>query len=691
MDIIRMNVSNLQIPSLLDLEVVLCTRYVTFLHDKDGHQKEISQIRLELLPQSQHGYERSASEPKAKHLEATETRRNEESKPWLMDGFQWLLQDAVDGRRAIDTPFQYCLQLACGDEIGRASFDSSKNFIGRLINPDEIEIGQIKQWLDECQFHHGPLCNEASWLPSLEQPVSLKVLDVHTLCVVKAPKDCQYVALSYVWGATSIPQPRIIGSDTNTPDYSGVCENLPRTIQDAILLTRKLGKTYLWVDSLCISQEDDRDKIEQIGNMDTIYGLASFTIVAAAGSDANAGLPGVRPGSRSIRQIERTVQKLRLTSTHSAKIPVDLSQWNRRAWTFQERLLSKRCLIFTDHQVYFQCKSGHRSEDTHMDNSRKVTSEVIQRYRRHETEDSPVARNFFQRLTFNSGTQQPTNLTGANYDTLVAKYTSRQLTYPSDALNAFRGVEKILSKKVPGRFFCGLPTALFDEALLWQPVLESVRSFTPRPFPSWSWASWDGPVEYTHRPNIRAVVPWLNLDESGVSVLERQWMKRGGHPDWGNDTDELDFATDHFLQGMKHIRGRKLRESALKALIGITKSAFFQLQPCDPPEAGRDSGLLICKVLHGGKQMTSTSDRHSLIETFDTPVTIAVPESWMRENGNKPCEFVLIAMECRSFVQDAHVMLIDRHEKKALRIGLTKMDYLQWTKTQPRLTMVELR
>jgi hypothetical protein len=59
-----------------------------------------------------------------------------------------------------------------------------------------------------------------------------------------------------------------------------------------------IGERYLWVDSLCIVQDDPQEKHGQIANMDAIYGNAILTINAAAGQDANAGLPGVRPLSR---------------------------------------------------------------------------------------------------------------------------------------------------------------------------------------------------------------------------------------------------------------------------------------------------------------------------------------------------------------------------------------------------------
>jgi hypothetical protein len=83
---------------------------------------------------------------------------------------------------------------------------------------------------------------------------------------------------------------------------ANIHELLPKTFQDAITLTRQQDYRYLWIDALCIVQDNDSDKSAQIQIMDTIFTRASFTIAAASGGDANAGLRGVMEGSRNIVQ-----------------------------------------------------------------------------------------------------------------------------------------------------------------------------------------------------------------------------------------------------------------------------------------------------------------------------------------------------------------------------------------------------
>ena len=109
-----------------------------------------------------------------------------------------------------------------------------------------------------------------------------------------------YTALSYVWGAPqSCQNVKGVPKDLYNPgSISADDEAIPRTIQDAILLTASLGEKYLWVDPWCICQDETEKKTKQIMNMGNIYSQALFTIVAASGTHANAGLSGVRAFSK---------------------------------------------------------------------------------------------------------------------------------------------------------------------------------------------------------------------------------------------------------------------------------------------------------------------------------------------------------------------------------------------------------
>jgi hypothetical protein len=126
--------------------------------------------------------------------------------------------------------------------------------------------------------------------------------------------------------------------------------NIPRTIHDAMIVTKELGIRFLWVDRLCILQDDEEAIHEQVTSMASIYACSYFTIVAASGSDDQCGLPGVvHP-----RKLRRTV----LCLNNATRLALNDTAWEEkdntyssRAWTFQERLLPSRCLVFYQNTV----------------------------------------------------------------------------------------------------------------------------------------------------------------------------------------------------------------------------------------------------------------------------------------------------------------------------------------------------
>jgi hypothetical protein len=130
----------------------------------------------------------------------------------------------------------------------------------------------------------------------------------------------------------------------------------------------------MWVDCLCIIQDDAADKHKFIPQMDSIFGIASVTIVAASGVDANAGFPGIKLGSRTREQIPFTIKGVSLLRTLDLEGPAAWNRgdwpsylgdtvWYNRGWTFQEKLFSSRALIFTSEQVYWECQKATWRED----------------------------------------------------------------------------------------------------------------------------------------------------------------------------------------------------------------------------------------------------------------------------------------------------------------------------------------
>lgn len=95
---------------------------------------------------------------------------------------------------------------------------------------------------------------------------------------------------------------------------NGIKEDLPLTVRESIKFLRKIGWQYLWVNAVCIIQDDDDDKASQISKMQAIYRFADFTIVAASGDDSDAGMLGLQTLRKVWQHIER-IQGLRLVAS----------------------------------------------------------------------------------------------------------------------------------------------------------------------------------------------------------------------------------------------------------------------------------------------------------------------------------------------------------------------------------------
>ncbi|KAF2260344.1 hypothetical protein CC78DRAFT_473146, partial [Lojkania enalia] len=164
---------------------------------------------------------------------------------------------------------------------------------------DCVNYDQINGWIHHCEANHGPRCNNVEY--QFEGGVfAQKLVDVIECKVIDAPKNARYFALSYVWGgvtqfhlssenAVYLSQPRSLLEHI---------DGIPVAIRDAMSFVRGCNERYVWVDSLCIVQDDKMKKYAQIEQMGAIYNGAIATLVAGTGEDANAPLAGVRPNTR---------------------------------------------------------------------------------------------------------------------------------------------------------------------------------------------------------------------------------------------------------------------------------------------------------------------------------------------------------------------------------------------------------
>ncbi|TVY12570.1 hypothetical protein LARI1_G009629 [Lachnellula arida] len=353
---------------------------------------------------------------------------------------------------------------------------------------EKVDISRIRGWMKSCASLHGPNCNPHKLHFSENLDLSLLLVDVRRMRLAECGWASRYVALSYVWGSSqSLKSTKAnihhLQKDGAVRELWG---ELPQAIKDAIELTDAMGETYLWVDALCIIQDDNRSKAVYIACMNQIYGNAHVTLVTLNDPSADSALLGVAH-SRILIQSPVEINGLHLVPRLPQLSTVEqYSAWSCRAWTFQEGILSRRCLYFAEHQVFWQCRTTYQSEDC-PDNHDQDASDFV---RGRKT-------NALERETGNDVRRQ-FNV----YESLVKQYSPRALTFPADSLSAFTGVLSAMAESFSWNFASALPEPAFDLALLWRPMFGA--TMRPRPFsgqkagplvctsPTWCWTAWHG-------------------------------------------------------------------------------------------------------------------------------------------------------------------------------------------------------
>lgn len=320
-----------------------------------------------------------------------------------------------------------------------------------------------------------------------------------------------YLALSYVWGGDQLYKTT---KSTMSVYERGVDSSiLPQTVRDAISVTYALGFQFLWVDTLCIIQDDDADRRHEIGRMHDIYRHAHITIIAASAENVRRGFLHVKrppeereivlpfvcpprsPASAESQQDALSVAQLqlgqiRLTHIDSAykRYSDELGVMSTRAWCMQEYLMSPRSLIFTPTRLLFRCRTAIQGVGYSFGPMRgepRLPDVLFLR-------EPPVVT---------LGCEEWKDIRAA-WTKVVVDYSRRSASVESDKLLACAAVAQQFAHVLKSDYLAGLwqsDQLLTD--LLWRAnpyATGDVPHRRPKAYraPSWSWASLDGAVDY---------------------------------------------------------------------------------------------------------------------------------------------------------------------------------------------------
>jgi hypothetical protein len=440
-------------------------------------------------------------------------------------------------------------QYNCGLHIGDHEVtlhpihnrDELSWFGGRPYAP-QVDFELCKRWMHACETSHDR-CGPQEWQRHMKTAPRLRLIDVQDMCLVNAAEDDRYVALSYVWGTVPmfLTNKACVGAIYMPGGLQEVLNGISRTVQDAILAVRGLGERYLWTDAICIVQDDPMDKAELVKDMDIVYARAVLTIVAAEGTHANSGLPGIRSNTRKASESFNVTDDLVLQPSRAIAEVLLNCPWSQRAWTFQEGILSSRCLIFTNQAVSFSCCSTTWSEDIKSPNEdsappwryapgimfdfRSVLSEIqtqiaIQADKADEEDDEEDVDLLFEMWT-----------------DVVGNLSTRNLSFESDILFAAAGMISVLQSAFTVSSVYGLPERRLEQFLFWSPMepgcLRRRRDVQGNAiYPTWSWAGWVGEVswpEHMARPhgNSSIRLEWNGLAGADKELFPLQYGGRG--------------------------------------------------------------------------------------------------------------------------------------------------------------------
>jgi len=372
---------------------------------------------------------------------------------------------------------------------------------------------QMQKWLRICRAKHG-ICN--NWYPRLDtkayRPTRILELDENSArlrCDTQVIDNFEYLALSHMWGEDLSTQLLLTDSTLGQFQEAIPIHKLSSIFSEAIRITRSLGFSYLWVDSLCIIQHSAVDWTREANMMSAVYNNAVCTIAflfppnigfCQARDDLRALTPclvrGV-PGRSCLGVIPRVEKRSRFLS--------DNWPLSSRAWVLQEHLLSPRTILYGHRTIMWECGQEFYDELA----SPRMLSDIngllvyslktdvrIGRYNLNQSPDpkSPDARVRTGEI----------HETFPDWARLIREYRKRDLSHASDRIMAMVGIARAFHSASGYTYLAAMWREHLPRSLLWyietakvriaaEPFL--IRELPSNPVPTWSWLA--GPI-YRH-------------------------------------------------------------------------------------------------------------------------------------------------------------------------------------------------
>jgi hypothetical protein len=385
--------------------------------------------------------------------------------------------------------------------------------IPELNSDSDTAYCRLEAWLKECTINH-----QDCKAPLLNPELPTRVIDVFaydrevTLFESKGQRG-RYIALSHCWGSSS----RLMATKESLEDLSkGIAISfLPKTFRDAINITKRLGVKYLWIDCLCIVQDDPSDWEREASKMSQVYSYAYLTISASGSTDSYSGcfpkrakdsyvsvptrslgydVPRDLSGPKSfVMEYERKArpgqwgrlhlfeewlpgssffapQRTNVGSFGKYFDPIADEPLSVRGWTLQERLLSPRIVHYATDQMYFECETQLLSEDCFKIPNMFFSMGILLSTQSIAFEKHGLPKS--AGISYDIGQHVPNPLGGwrwrGGWLSIVENYSRRRLTVNQDKLSAVAGVARAVAEITGDTYLAGLWAQHFFEDLHWR-------------------------------------------------------------------------------------------------------------------------------------------------------------------------------------------------------------------------------
>ena len=333
-----------------------------------------------------------------------------------------------------------------------------------------------------------------------------------------------YLALSRCWGSVDTNFSTTRGNFSQRATIGLQSSQIPRNFRHAIEFTRRLGYEYIWIDSLCILQNDQKDWACEASMMAQYYSCTLLTLAIADAMTCHVGFLYDRKHDTSPSIVGEDQDYYCFRDVLDDELNPNLrSTISQRAWTLQERLVSSRVLYFTREQLLWHCREHEWAED-YVHNSFRSHDEVSLGWQKAKNYIDRDLYDAYWRSRSSDPAYQPdfdSNYAAEIWYKCISDYTTRFLSRSSDKLAALAGLAAKYAQPEMGRYLAGLWECDFFRGLAWDRVRSSqqkdseaqsyifakaertiarraLKPPTQYRAPSWSWASINGPVEVHH-------------------------------------------------------------------------------------------------------------------------------------------------------------------------------------------------